>query len=119
MGFRSSELAIQPKTKARLRMAVKLYPSDEGHCWHTGSGMDSASYSQTEIHSTTHYMCCHCGQTKTEVEHHKFSPIKDPARHGPHSWYTLRDKFNRMISHEPAKTESTRGPETKSTSQSG
>ena len=26
MSFRSSELAIQPKTKARLRMAVKFYP---------------------------------------------------------------------------------------------
>ena len=27
MSFRSSELAIQPKTKARLRTAIKLYPS--------------------------------------------------------------------------------------------
>ena len=29
MSFRSAELAIQPKTKSRLRMVLKLYPQQE------------------------------------------------------------------------------------------
>ena len=29
MSFRSSELLIQPKTKSRLRLALKLYPQQE------------------------------------------------------------------------------------------
>lgn len=58
------------------------------HCWHTGSGMDSASYGNLGGKSITHYMCCWCGETKTEeLDWNTTNPIP----HGPHKWFKWND----------------------------
>ena len=71
--------------------------NEHEHCWHTGSDMDSAMYSHDRTITITHFICCHCGQTKTERHEWKRDEElwrnPDPKKHGEHKWNGLKRIF--------------------------
>jgi hypothetical protein len=78
----------------------------DDHCWHTGSGMDSAAYNADGSgHSHTNYMCCWCGIVKTEDRTWKASDQYEGA-HGDHSW---ANKDHHWWTHAQAHTHTGRG----------
>lgn len=69
--------------KDSLNIETKCIKSEiNKHCWHTGSGVDSASLGNFGNKSVTHYMCCWCAETK--IEEYEW-PVTDTP-HGPHKW---------------------------------
>lgn len=68
-----------------------------GHCDHTGSGMDSASYSMVELHTITHFICCFCGRVRREEKRIPNMPLEDKTEHGEHNWANAKLQFERMM----------------------
>lgn len=79
---------------------MNLQLKDHEHCWHSGSDMDSALYSQDGIVTVTHLICCHCGQTKTEKcewNRDKELWMDTQSKHGKHSWQNKKDEYRTIF----------------------